>query len=91
MPLNNCPLAFSFKHREIALSRKRGVVILSWTLILVCPSKMSKEKIREIYEFFFKTADADGDGMVSGPDAANMFRKSGISDEALRNVRYNST
>jgi len=48
---------------------------------------MSKDKIREIYEFFFKTADADGDGFVTGGEAAAMFRKSGLSDELLRTVR----
>lgn len=64
-----------------------SALILTWTLVLVRPSKMSKDKIREIYEFFFKYADADGDGLVSGPDAAAMFRKSGITDETLRSVR----
>jgi hypothetical protein len=47
---------------------------------------MSKDKIRELYEFFFKLADADGDGFVSGGEAASLFRKSGLSDEALRNI-----
>ena len=64
-------------------------VILFWPVHVVHPSKMSKDKIREIYEFFFKTADADGDGLVSGPDAAAMFRKSGLPDETLKNVRIN--
>lgn len=48
---------------------------------------MSKDKIREQYEYFFKLADADGDGFVTGGEAAALFRKSGLSDEALRNVR----
>jgi hypothetical protein len=51
-------------------------------------STMSQEKIKEIYEFFFKTADADGDGFVSGGEAAGLFRKSGLTDDVLKSVRY---
>lgn len=69
--------------------RERGrPFITNWTRVLL-PSddKMSKDKIREQYEYFFKLADTDGDGFVTGGEAAALFRKSGLSDEALRNVR----
>jgi hypothetical protein len=51
---------------------------------------MSKDKIRELYEYFFKCADIDGDGFVSGSEAAILFRKAGITDEVLRSVRVES-
>lgn len=77
-------MAIFFLHE---LCRFETLCILSWTGPLVTSSEMSKDRIREIYEFFFKTADTDGDGFVTGPEAAALFRKSGISDSVLVNVR----
>lgn len=51
------------------------------------PPEMSNDKIREIYEYFFRITDTDGDGFVSPGEAAALFRKSGLKDDDLRSVR----
>lgn len=46
------------------------------------------DEVKKQYEYFFKNVKKNGDGLVDAKEAADLFKRSGLQSEALKNVYY---
>lgn len=46
------------------------------------------EEVKKQYEYLFKNIGKNEDGLVNANDAVELFKKSGLDSDSLKNVCY---